>query len=74
MISVDGVSLDRPRAELEEEDGRDDGGQVGIEDGAEGPGEAEAIEFKMPLPRSVFLFDPLEDEDVGVDGHARWTG
>src|SRR5512137_198735 len=35
-----GVAADRPGAELEEEDGRDDRRQVGVEDGREGPGEA----------------------------------
>src|SRR4030042_1938041 len=65
-----GVAADGRRPELEEEDGRDDGRDVRVEDGREGPGEALRARAQDALAQGELLLDPLGDEDVGVDGHA----
>src|SRR5687767_13507932 len=66
----DGESLDGPGPELEEEDRRDDYGQVRVDDRRERLGEAVLDRRLRSTPRPELLPDPLEDEDVRVDRHA----
>src|SRR3990172_7810980 len=61
----DGESPDWTRSEAEQNQGRDDGGHVGVDDGQEGvvkpPGHRRAHWF----PHAQFLADALKDEHVG---------
>src|SRR6202162_2249446 len=65
-----GESLDRPRSELEEEDRRDDDGDVRVDDRREGLGETVLDRRLRRAPGAQLLTDALEDEDVRVHGHA----
>src|SRR5438552_2585357 len=66
----DGESLDRSRSELEEEQRRDDGRHVRVDDGAEGALESLLDRGANGLPFAQLLADALEHEHVRVHGHA----
>src|SRR5215210_4890423 len=57
----DGEAADRPRAEDEQKQGRDDGRHVRIDDRHEGAGEALIHGREHGLTRMQFLADALED-------------
>ncbi len=60
----------RPGAELVENGRHDDGGQVRVDDGQVGPLETGPDSLHGPQAEGEFLADALEDEHVGVHGHA----
>src|SRR5262245_35096843 len=66
----DGEALDRAGAELEEEEGADQRGQVGVENGAEGTVVAQGDRLTNALLVAQLLTNALEDQHVGVDCHA----
>ena len=66
----DREALDRPRAELEEEGGGDEGGGVGVEDRDPHAVEAVVDGGLHRLAVAQLLADALEDEHVGVHAHA----
>src|SRR5450759_1001560 len=65
-----GEPLDRSRSELEEEDRRDDDGDVRVDDRREGLGETVLDRRLRRAPGAQLLADALEDEDVRVHRHA----
>src|SRR6185295_13815887 len=66
----DREAFDRPRPELVEDDAGHHHGDVGVDDRRERPPEAGIDRRPDGLPEPELLADALEDEDVGVDGHA----
>ena len=64
-----GEATDLIGADVVEDDGRDQGGQVGIDDGGSGPTETVSDRHAQRGASAEFLADPLEDQHVGVDGH-----
>src|SRR5262249_48673457 len=62
--------LDGSGAELEEEQRAQDGGEVGVEDRAEGAVVAHLHRLPHALAVAQLLADALEDQHVGVDRHA----
>src|SRR5512132_3080130 len=65
-----GKPLDRTGPELEEEDRRDDDGDVRVDDRRERLGEA-VLDRRLRGPAGPqLLADALEDEHVGIDRHA----
>src|SRR5580765_8892475 len=58
----DGEALDRTGAELEQEQRAEDGGEVGVENGAERARVAELHRLADALPVPQLLADALEDQ------------
>src|SRR5262249_13346773 len=65
----DGETLHRPRAELEQEHGRDDRRHVGVDDRREGLGEPVLDGGLGGAPVAELLADALEHGNVRVDRH-----
>ena len=60
----------RARPEDQERKARDEGGDVGVENGAKGALVAGCDRRLRGCATAQFLSDPLVDEHVGVNGHA----
>src|SRR5690606_629492 len=66
----DGEALDGPRAEVEQYDGGDQGGDVGVDDGRQGPLVAGVYARLRRVAVAQLFAYALEYQHVGVDGHA----
>ena len=69
-MSVTAKPLIAPDAERVEEQRRDEGRDVRVDDRRERPVEALGTARSTDLPRCLLLADALVHEDVGVDRHA----
>src|SRR5262245_49901688 len=66
----DRESLDRSGSVAEQEDRGDEGGQVGVDDGAQGLGEPASHRRLHRLSEPQLFPDSLEDQHVGVHRHS----
>ena len=70
MASDTAKPLHGPRSELVQDRRRHEHGDVGVDDGPEGAGEAGVDRGAHRLARAQLFADPLEDQDIGVHRHA----
>src|SRR5712692_9764495 len=66
----DRKTLDRSRPDEAEDEAGDDGRQVGVPDRRPCPPDAGINGGRYGPARAHFLFESLEDQNLGVDGHA----